>query len=283
LNYARNLNAVHLIKGQTGLVGVMLPDINRPYFSSLVGGMAQEALERNYQLILCQTGYQAEKERQALDMLKAKQIDGLIICSKILSWDAIGEFTKYGPLVACERVESASIASVSIDHYTCFQQALQLLIAKGHRRIGFGLNRPGGASGSRRRQAYLDAMAAIGENAREEWMFYECFTIAKGAEIVRRLASMKERPTALLVGGDEVAAGIMAEAGRSGLRIPQDLAVVGFDNQPIADVLGITTIDNQLPVMGRTAFTMLHEQITGSGGGPKATEIAFRIVERSTT
>lgn len=130
LNYSRNVNAVHLITGKTNMVGVVIPYLNLPYFNSIMEGIAQEALEANVHLLVSQTNYAADKETELLNMLKIKQIDGLLICSRSLEWEVIEAYSQFGPIIACEYIESDRISSVHIDHYGSFRLAMQLLLEK---------------------------------------------------------------------------------------------------------------------------------------------------------
>src|SRR3954465_6002979 len=95
-NYQQNINAVHLSLGKTCLVGVVVPFIDHPYFALLIKGIANEALKNNYKLVVFQTDYVEESELEALQMLKQKQIDALIICSRICSWSILEDHTSYG-------------------------------------------------------------------------------------------------------------------------------------------------------------------------------------------
>lgn len=282
LNYSRNLNAVHLSKGTTNIIGVMVPSINHAYFSRLMEGISSEALMKDYQLMVCQTNYNPVSEGKVLDMLKMKQMDGIIIGSKTLAWEQIEPFTEYGPIVACEDAGTSAISSVYLDHYDCFRQGMRYLIERGHRQIGFCLGRADSANSLKRRRAYEDALAAIHEAVREEWMFYQCLRIEDGLAVVHQWLRMRERPTALLVTSDQVAAGIITEARKNGIRIPEDLAVIGFDNQPIAQVFDLTTIDNQLFEMGSAAFQMAYDHITKKRTKPENRELGYLLIERST-
>ena len=113
--------------------------------------------------------------------------------------------------------------------------------------------------------AYEEVLKEIGEPYRQEWILDGCIDLEDGAAIMDRLSAMEERPSSLLVTGDHVAAGLIYEAEKRGLSIPQELAVIGFDNQPIGKMLGLTTIDNRLFDMGSEAFKMLYAHIQGSG------------------
>ncbi|GGG22983.1 LacI family DNA-binding transcriptional regulator [Paenibacillus abyssi] len=281
LNYSRNMSAVQLINGKTNVIGVMLPFINHPYFTGLVEGISAEALKNNYQLMLCQTDYNELNEINVLKMLKTKQIDGIIICSKHMPLDQIEPYARYGPIVACEDVGSSPVSSVFLDHYTSFRRGINYLIERGHRHIGFCLGRNNGVNSQMRRRAYVDALTSIQEAIREEWIFYQSYRIEDGVDVLRKLLQMETRPTALLVTSDQVAAGIIMEAGKNGLRVPEDLAVIGFDNQPIAEVFDLTTIDNQLYEMGSQAFRIAYDQIMKIRELPEYRELEYRLIERS--
>jgi LacI family transcriptional regulator, purine nucleotide synthesis repressor len=158
---------------------------------------------------------------------------------------------------------------------------MKFLIERGHKHIGFSLSRKNSSSTQRRRRAYKSALISIDQTIREEW-FGQCYRIKDGTAVVQKLLAMAEKPTALLVGSDQVAAGIIMEAKKHGMRVPEDLAIIGFDNQPIAEVFDLTTIDNQLFEIGGTAFRMVYDHITKKREVPERQQLGFRLVERST-
>ncbi|REE87435.1 LacI family transcriptional regulator [Paenibacillus taihuensis] len=282
IQYTRNMNAVNLIKGTTGNIAIMLPFINHAYFSQLIEGAANEALKSGFHLMLCQTNYSEVEETKVLEMLKLRQIDGTIIASKSLPLEQIEPYTQYGPIVACENTSDSSVSSVYLDHDRCFRKALQLLTDKGHNRIGFCVGRSDGNSTVIRRRAYMEHMELIRQPVQEQWMFHDCYTIEDGAGVFHKLTAMSERPTAMLVTGDQAAAGLLMEARSAGVRVPEELAIIGFDNQPIAKVMQLTTIDNHLFEMGTTAFSMLHDRIAVVNKEPEHRALAFEIIERDT-
>ncbi|HEY2495419.1 MAG TPA: LacI family DNA-binding transcriptional regulator [Paenibacillus sp.] len=283
LNYTRNMNAVHLITGRTKTIAVIMPYINLFYFSVIMEGLAHEALLSQYRLILCQTDYRSEEEIKVLDMLRNKEIDGVVIVSTALKPEVIEEYTIYGPIVTCQNSGKRSFSSVYIEHYSAFRHGLQYLADKGHRKIGCCMGRQLGSSNPIRLSAFNDFLAESDLPFHEEWMIFDCLNEEDGAKVLHRLLNMTERPDAIIVAGDHVAAGLIIEAGKHHIRIPEDLAVIGFDNQPIGRLLGLTTIDNQLFEMGATAFRIIHGQITGEGGEqPVYRKLDYRIIERST-
>ncbi|MNJ39110.1 Catabolite control protein B [compost metagenome] len=275
------MNAVNLVKGATQTIGVILPQINNAYFSKVVEGIGQQALQVNYQLMLFQTGYRAHEERKALHMLRDKIVDGLIVVSRSLSLNQIEKYAKYGPITLCEEVRDRALSCVYFDHYASFQKALTYLWDKGHRRIGYTVNRRNSASSAIRHKAYLDTLASLEGESRESWIFDNCLHLEDGAKLLKHIMAMDNPPSAILITGDQVAAGLMIAAQNQGVHIPEEFAIIGLDNQPISRLLGITTIDNRLNEIGAEAFGIVYKHITEPTGSTIIRELGFKIVERS--
>lgn len=281
LNYKKNINAVHLSKGKTNIIGVMLPIINHPYFSMIVEGIAEEALRYGYHLLFFQTNYDIHKELEALEMLRVKQIDGLIICSHTISLETLELYISDGPIVLCEDIQEPHIFSVYIDHYQAFMLGMDYLIKKGHSKIGYCLGRPTSINSQKRKAAYKDALQHIHAPIHANWMFHHCLHIGDGKRIVSTILSLAEKPTALLVTSDQVAAGIVLWGKTYGLRVPNDLAIVSFDNHPISEALHITTIELPLSLMGKKAFQMIYDYFANSYTQPKKEKLPVRLIERA--
>lgn len=282
LNYAKNVNAVHLLKGKTHTVGVMLPFINLPYFSTIIEGIGTKALEAGYRINLCQTNYDSIEEIRVLEMMKMKQFDGMIICSRTSSWEAIEPYAKFAPIISCEKLQHPLISSVYVNHYDGFRIGTEYLLQNGHERIGFCLARKKSVSTKQREQAFFDTLHAAGKRLHTDWQFYQCYTIQDGANVIQSILTMKNRPTALFAASDQVASGLLTEAKKQGLRVPEDLAILGFDNHPISEALEITTIENPGLAMGNRAFSLFYEQVQQEQITGTSEELPFRLIERGT-
>ncbi len=282
LNYSQNANAVHLSKGKTNIVGVILPYINHPSFDAMVGGMMEVALTHNYRVLLCQTNYNKKEEMKSLHMLKTKQLDGLIICSRANDWEMIEPYASYGTIIACEDNDISNISSVYTNHSAAFQLGMNHLIEKGYKKIGYCTGRKLGPSSQKRFDVYKRQLQSIDEEVNEEWIFTECFTLEDGVRVAHKLKEMQHLPEALIVAGDEVAIGVMTEAEKLGIQVPEDLAIIGFDNQPISQVLQLTTIDQNLKEIGKKAFEMFYRQTNAESSKQEKVEIPYELVERST-
>lgn len=260
LDYSRNINAVHLSQGKTNMVGVVLPTINHPYFSALLEGIAEEAMKHNIQLVLFQTDYNPDKELEALEQLRGHLIDGVIFCSRAVQFDLLLNYKGIGPIVLCEDADQQEFPSISIKHVEAFDLGLDYLVSKGHEKIAICLGRLEGTNSQKRKASYEKKMKVIGQKFRKEWIIGQSLMIEDGKKVIDEYLEWEEKPTAFLVGNDQVAAGMIAEANNNQLTVPEDFAVISFDNHPISKILGITTIEIPTKQLGTSAFTAYIEQ-----------------------
>jgi DNA-binding LacI/PurR family transcriptional regulator len=275
-NYQKNMNAVHLRTGKTFLIGIVLPFSDHPYFSQLVKGIANEALKNNYKLVLFQTNYQESKEIEAFDMLKHKLIDAVIICSRISDWSIIDEYLPYGPIILCEDTREKKVSSTFVDHYKSFSIALEYLYSKGYKKIGYCIGRRSGANSQQRELAYKEFLKKLNEPFHPDYIFDDCLNFEDGEQVINKIKKMSNPPSALLVTSDQVAAGIVTCCQNQHILIPDDLALIGFDNQPIAKFMNITTIEIPLVEIGRKLFIQAcNENVTHE-------EISVKLIERKT-
>ncbi|XJZ26638.1 LacI family DNA-binding transcriptional regulator [Bacillota bacterium Lsc_1132] len=281
LNYTRNLNAVHLSQGKTNLIGVILPTIRLPYFASIVAGIADKAIKQNIQLVLFQTNYEISKELDALEMLSGHVIDGVIFCSRAMPLKAVEAYKDYGPIILCEDSDQADFPSISIEHEKAFQFGLDYLISKGHKKIAYGIGRKDGINSTKRTKAYEQKMKEIGEPVRTEWIFDQCFTIQDGIAIFHQYLSLSEKPSSFFVANDQVAAGFVSEARKHRIDVPEDIAVLSFDNHPIAEMLGISSIEIPTKEMGEKAFSVLLNLRNEKTIDKKKFVIPFTLHERA--
>ncbi|PLT29906.1 LacI family DNA-binding transcriptional regulator [Peribacillus deserti] len=253
-NYQKNINAVHLSTGKTQLIGVVLPFSDHPYFAQLLKGIAKQALEHNYKLILFQTDYMETREMEALQMLKLKQIDSLIICSRACDWSAIEEHLPFGPIVICENTMGKKASSTFVNHYKIFFDALEYLYQKGHRKIGYCIGRKSGTNSRQRELAYRDFHVKYSLPYNPDYIMDGCLYFEDGAKVVNQRRKLTIPPSAMLVTSDQVAAGMVVSCQKQSISIPNELAIIGFDNEPIAKMMNITTIEIPLEEMGKNLF-----------------------------
>jgi DNA-binding LacI/PurR family transcriptional regulator len=282
LNYSRNLKAIQLANKHSNLVGVILPKIDLPYFSKIVEGLAEEARKLHLQLVLIQSNYETEKEREALELLRGHLMDGIIFCSRAISLTEVRTYQEYGPIILLEDTDQNDFYSISIPHDQAFSYGLEHLHSKGHKKVAIALNRMDGINSQKRIQSYKKMMEQIKEPIRKNWIFDHCLSMEDGVSIVQKYLLLKEKPTAILTTNDQIAAGVILEAAKHQLNIPQDLAVLSFDNQEISKVMDISTIGIPIKEMGSEALKALYKIREGLQPVKKKRELPFKLIERLT-
>ncbi|AJD90476.1 LacI family transcriptional regulator [Jeotgalibacillus malaysiensis] len=273
--YVKNLNAVSLSRGKTEMVGIVLPFTDHSYFAALLKGIAEEARIYSKKLVLFQTDYESDQEIKALEMLKHKQIDACIFCSRSSEWTVIEPYQSYGQIVMCEEMHE-NVSYTFIDQYQVFMKALHYLERKAFKRIGYCIGRRSGTNSEERERAYRDFLSSRKIPYNEAWIFDDCYHMQDGERVLEEIGRMSNKPDALLVTNDQTAAGILLTAEKAGLNIPEDLGIMGFENHPIAEMLSITTIDLPLEEMGRSLLrqAIKHEV--------EKKEVTVSLIERHT-
>ena len=279
LDYSRNLNAVHLSMGKTNMVGIVIPTINHPYFAGLLEGIAEEAKKNSIQLVLFQTDYKHDKELDALEQLRGGLIDGVIFCSRALQFDLLLKYQSNGPIVICEDADQQEFPSVSIEHVKAFNLGLDYLVSKGHRKIAICLSRLEGTNSKKRISVYEEKLKLIGEPVKKEWILSDCLMMEDGKNVLAKYTDWVDKPTAFLVANDQVAVGFIAEVVKNGLRVPDDIAIISFDNHPVAEIMGITSIEIPAKQLGIAAFSAYIQKTMNNDFADKIV-LPFKLVER---
>lgn len=264
LGYVPNSSARSLRSQKTEMVALLIPRVMNPFFSELIERMEMAAAENGYQLIICQTKYSKKKELDYLNLLKTRQVDGIILSSIQNDWNIIEPFLEYGPIVLCnEFEEAAEVPSVRLDQTYGGYISTKHLLELGHRSIAYCTGGYKSNVAKCREAGFKKALAEFEVDYREEFAFRNAFTIDDGRRVFQEILELGEKPSAIFTGGDEVAAGIISEAKRSGWKIPEDLAVVGFDNQAITELVEptITTVYQPIDEMARKAFQIMMEKV----------------------
>lgn len=264
LGYVPNSAARSLRNQKTGIIAVLIPKISTPIFSQLIEVLEMAASAKGYQLIICQTQFSKQKERNYLNLLKTKQVDGVIMTSLENDWSIIDTYLNYGPIILCnEKVENAQIPMVFMNQVKSGYNVAKHLLERGHRQIAYCSNGTVSEGIKEREQGFKKALAEAGCTFNQNCHFDDALRVEDGKQIFRRIASMNIRPTAIFTGGDPVTAGLISEAKKCGWKIPEDLAVVGFDNMEITELLEpkITTVIQPVEEMAIKAVEVIFEKI----------------------
>lgn len=288
LRYTPNLSARKLRGQLTTTIGVIVPRIVNPFFSYLVDAIEKVGNQNDYQILICQSNEDKKKELSFLYLLKTKQADGIIMTSIENDWEVIEPFAEYGPIVLCnEYVSNASVPIIRSDQYQGAYMGVKHLIERGHRKIAYctgGLFTDFGKDKDRN-QGYQKALEEAGIKVNPSWVLVNQHTIEDGKKVMKQILEMNDRPTAVFTGSDEIAGGLMIAAKEYGFSIPKDLAIIGFDDQPIAEMMdpGLTTIRQPIEQMGNKAMEVLMEMLNNPNLAPATYYLPIELVIRKST
>ncbi len=256
-----------LLGKATRTIGLIIPDISNPYYPLLSRGVEDVASQQDYTVIICNTDRDGAKLRGYLEVLRDKQADGIIFAGggiedagNPLPLEEIG-----CPVVLVGR-HSSSFPSVQVDNIGAAYEATSHLIALGHRRIAF-LSGPTNLTSARDRlKGYRRAMEMLGSGVEESLVREGDFGSESGYQVALSLLhGPSPRPTALFAANDQMALGVVAAAFDLGVRVPKELAVVGFDNIPTGRYVrpSLTTVSLPTYEMGASAARQLLKLLAG--------------------
>ncbi|NIK79634.1 LacI family transcriptional regulator/LacI family purine nucleotide synthesis repressor [Paenibacillus castaneae] len=295
-----NALARSLFKKETGMIGVILPDITNPFFPEVLAGLDQEARSRGYTFFLCDTvstnGDSVEqyvRESQYLNILMEKQVDGIIMIGGRInlskpSKELVGEVveaSKRVPLLLINgNLPGEGMARVYADEIEGAELATQHLIDLGHQKIAFvgGFKRM--SNTIQRIRGFMKTMEKNRLQIRNEWIMDGGFSVESGKLFMNQLLQLPERPTAVFCANDLVAIGVMKAAHNAGIRVPEELSLIGFDDIPYASnsIPELTTISLKCYDVGRSAAELLHQMIAKNKIS-KSTKIRPELIVREST
>jgi len=285
--YTANRGARGLSAGRTGLVGVLVPLVYPAYFSGMLAGAAEALSERDLQIVLSPTGGEHDREVSVLDQLHGLTDGALIILPEESSeelerlLDDGYRFVVLDPLMPLDD----RIPSVSAAHTSGADQAMRHLLELGHRRIAQITGPRGWLATEDRRRGYRAALAAAGILPDPALEVEAVPEITPGREAADYLLDLPEPPTAIFAFNDGIAIGAIQAARARGLRVPEDLSVVGFDDVEHATIVtpALTTVRQPLEEMGRTAVSLLIRLLERQRFETLHIELATRLVVREST
>ncbi|CAA7602904.1 LacI-type HTH domain protein [Acididesulfobacillus acetoxydans] len=288
LNFQPSRLARGLVSGKTSTIGLLIPDVANPFFADVARGIEDAAIAKGYTTILCNSDWKREREVMYLDILRSRWADGVIIAGSRSGEEVIDQATAGLPLVLVDRRGSAKRSSVWMDNERGGRLATSHLINIGCRRI-VHISGPEGSPSAYGRKLGFEGV--ISENrARYEGLRGELiqgdFRYEGGHEIGLSLLRSKDRPDGIFAANDLMAVGILQAARFCGIEVPDELAIVGYDNIALSEYSfpSLTTIAQPGYAMGRSAFQLLLNQL-GSGRNHHSEQQEFepKLILRGST
>jgi LacI family repressor for deo operon, udp, cdd, tsx, nupC, and nupG len=287
--YTGNISARNLRKMETRLVTILIPDVTNPFFNEIVRGIEQVAREHNYSVLLADTENLPGQETAYGNLLASRRTDGMILLNGrvpagLLPQEQPG--AKIPPVVAaCEYVTNVDLPTVQIDNIDAARKATQHLLDLGHRRIGFITGPLWNVLSRDRLHGYRDALLDSGLPFEDTLVAQGNFSIASGVTAASQLLDLSDRPSAIFASNDEMAIGAIRAARDRGLRVPQDVSIMGFDDIRFAAFVDppLTTVFQPGAEIGRVAMTLLLRILTGQPIDERRIQLPTHLVLRSST
>jgi len=288
LGYKPNYLARSFKTRRTFSVGVVIPDINNPLFPPIVRGLEERLSTAGYVALLANTENDIERESRILEGLLARRIDGLVLATARRKDPLIVELGRQGTAVVLVNrvVEDRAFSSVSVDEQAGVSMVIEHLATLGHRQIAHVAGPQSLSTGYRRYRGYLASMRDNGlKPMKTHVSFASRFSISEGFRCGTEVLSQTVRPTAIVAGNDMLALGCYTALERLGLRCPDDVSVVGFNDMPLVDRLSppLTTVRIPHSDLGTQAAELLLERMAYPDTPIKIVLLAPQLVARQST
>jgi LacI family transcriptional regulator len=269
LNYTPSAIARSLSKNKTNTIGVVIPEINNQFYGEVIKGISEIADEYDLNIILCNTDENIEKELKALKLLKEQRIQGIIIAPTSVEDELNSEYLmaieQIGiPVVLVDgHVKYSDFSGAFVDNIKGAYESTDTLIKAGHRKIAIITGRMNSDAAQNRLMGYKKALAINNICFNEKYVFLGDYGEKLAYKFTKQMMEMEDRPTAVFVSSNKMTLGCVRALVEGGLRIPEDMAVIGFDRIDILNSLGmnISFVDGPTTELGTIAMKILMENI----------------------
>ncbi|MEI5908842.1 catabolite control protein A [Bacillus spongiae] len=288
LGYRPNAVARGLASKKTTTVGVIIPDISNIFFAELARGIEDIATMYKYNIILSNSDQNKEKELHLLNTMLGKQVDGIVFMGGDITEEHVAEFERSPvPIVLAGSVEETKkVPSVNINYEIAAYDAVQSMIEKGHTEIAF-VSGPFHDTINRlyKLEGYKRALSDAGLPFREEYIIEGDYTYDAGIDSWGKLSALDNKPTAIIVGNDEMALGVVHGAQDNDVRIPEQLEIISFDNTRLALMVRpqLTSIVQPLYDIGAVAMRLLTKYMNKEKVDENIVVLPHRIEYRNST
>jgi LacI family transcriptional regulator len=287
LNYRPNALARSLRQGKTHTIGLILPDSSNPYFAEISRSIEAEAFKLGNSLILCNTERDCEREQFYVEVLKQKQVDGIIFVAAGDEVDSLNLLAgEEMPVVLVDRsLPQVELDAVLTDNQQGGYIATRHLIELGHRRIACIAGPSNITPSAERIIGYRKALEEIGIGYDETIVLRGDYHPNSGLQLTNYLLSMRPRPTAIFALNDLMALGALRAAAEAGCSVPRDLAIIGFDDIEFACYTNppLSTIAQPKQEMGVQAVNMLASRIANPTLPPRRSILQPQLIVRDST
>ncbi|MFC7062364.1 LacI family DNA-binding transcriptional regulator [Halobacillus seohaensis] len=260
LNYKPNALGRYLRTAHTKSILVVVPDITNPFFSDVMKGIQTLATQREYDVLVMDAEHANFNSMKCFDMLEQKQVDGLIMLTSRVDQKTLVELSRQHAIVlACEYLEGTTIPTVSIDNVSAARKITEYLMELNYTNIAHITGPMETVIGADRLRGFKQAFQVKSVPIKASYIQEGDFSIESGYQVMSKLLSMEERPDVVFAANDEMAMGAINAAKTFHLKVPEDIAVVGFDDIKMASMFTppLTTISQPTFEIGQKSAGLL--------------------------
>ena len=288
LGYVPNITARRLQSSKTYTIAGIIPDIINPFYPAFERGIQDIANQNNYDLIMYNTDGTLEREHKCLQSMLQGRVDGIVgVFFHIRAMELITLIEQGVSVVRLEGMPkhpgNIPLDNIYIDNIAASRTAVEYLIKRGHHRIGMLTSSEGPSRF--REMGYREALQAYSIACFDELLSSGAYSEDGGYQAMNQLLSLESRPTAVFAANDLMAMGAMLAIREAGLTIPDDIAIIGFDNIPTAKLIypALTTVAQFQRKLGQRAAEMLMERLNGTAAeNGRSVEMPYELIVRDT-
>lgn len=267
LDFMPSTLAMNLRQNKTMTLGVVIPSFQIPFYSTAISGIQDIASAAGFNVMTCQSNESIDLEISNINSMVRSRVDGIIISlsRQTVDYSHINKLKERGiPVVLFNRIgNNLSFPSVSVNDYQSARMATEYLISRGCRKIAHFSGPEGLKLSEDRKLGFIDSLKEHGLTYEDKWIIESDFTIESGSKAVAHLLGTGNLPDAIFCVCDAVAFGAMMALKREGIRIPADISIIGYTDEPVAALVEppLTTISQPVFEIGQAAASLLLKQI----------------------
>jgi LacI family transcriptional regulator, repressor for deo operon, udp, cdd, tsx, nupC, and nupG len=267
LNYEPSMLGRNLRNSESRMLLILIPSISNPFFLGIIKGIESIAMSQNYNILLCETDSNPERENIYFDLVRKKMADGIISMDPAVNVDTLKKLAEKYAIIQCsEYAEGSGIPYVTIDNVEASYRAVKHLIQMGHEKIALINSDEKFLYARQRKLGYKRALEEHGITISPDYIIHtQHVGFESGQQAMKKILNLPNRPTAVFAVSDLLAIGALKEININGLHVPKDIAVVGFDKIDFSNMTNptLTTVAQPMHKMGTIAAKMLIDSIKG--------------------
>lgn len=287
LNFVPNNSAIHLKNGKSHIYGMIIPDLTNPFFTETIKIFEELLFQNEQELLVANTDFHSTRTQRSVRRMLLRRVDGVALLTSEIEAAPLESLVQNRiPVVTTDHYRTGpGMSDIVVDFAGGMAQVVRHLKELGHRKIGFIGGTEGLVTSRMRRESLMDAMVKQGMSSQEGWIVEGNYQIDGGAAAMAKILSEPEIPTAVVTANDLTAIGALRAAYERGVRVPQDISIVGCDDIAMSDIVfpPLTTLRISRQEYAELLFEALRNSAEDLGRAGKQYTLSTKLVVRQST